>query len=94
MVPVVLHPCSSPCLATGFLLPMNTKLFKEKLAKAEVFVAECDCWDGHKDRTAATIYATLECGLKKPSTNAQFEALVMLRDVAELEKQRRNSRKH
>lgn len=60
---------------------MTTDVFDKLLRKAEKNVAALDRVDGHKDRSIGTIIAALECGLKSPDTNAQFDALVMLIDL-------------
>ena len=59
--------------------------FDEFYVKAVKNVADLDAVDGHKDRRLLTICAALEAGLRNPLTNAQYDALVMLREVAEHE---------
>ena len=49
---------------------------------AEAHVARLDALDGWKDRDIKTIWSALSCGLKNPSTNAHYEALVMLEEIA------------
>lgn len=53
--------------------------FESNLKKAEENVAALDAVDRWQNRRISTIYAALECGLRRPETNAQYEALVMLR---------------
>lgn len=55
--------------------------FEANKTKAIANVAALDAVDGFKDRELSTIYFALEAGLKKPETNAQFDALVMLEDL-------------
>jgi hypothetical protein len=66
---------------------MNQEEFNLRLAKAKKDVAKMDQIDGYKERSIGTIHAALECGLKNPDTNAAFDALVMLQDLREMERQ-------
>jgi len=69
---------------------MNT--FNDNLSKAKRTVGMMDKIDGFKDRNLGTIIMALEAGLKgrdehNAPNNAEYDALVMLRDL-------RNTIKH
>ncbi len=60
---------------------MEHQEFQMLLKEAMKRVASLDKADGFRDREPATIRAALQCGILRPETNAQFDALVMLMDV-------------
>lgn len=65
--------------ATGNVFPEFDKL----VAKAEADVKRLDAIDGSKDRELKTILFALEAGLKRPETNAHYDAYVMLKELVE-----------
>ena len=60
---------------------MTDPEFTNQMERAKKRVASMDKLDGWKPRDPGTIVAALECGLKRPDTGAQFDALVMLMDA-------------
>lgn len=60
--------------------------FDAEYANAKERVGRFDQLDRRKDREPGTILAALEAGLRHPETGAQFDALVMLKDVVEATK--------
>ena len=60
---------------------MTDDRFDKCKAKARKNVDDMDAVDGFQDRNSGTVLAALECGLKNPDTNAQFDALVMIEDI-------------
>ena len=67
---------------------MSKKEFDARMKQARDRVRQLDQADGFQDRYAGTIYQALLCGLQRPETGAQYEALVMLEDVYKAERQR------
>jgi len=55
--------------------------FERRRGLARQHVTKMDQTDGFRDRDMKTILFALQCGLNRPETNAQFDALVMLEDV-------------
>lgn len=58
-------------------------VFDDRMGKARRRVASMDAVDGHKDRTLHCIRAALEAGLRRPETEAAYDALAMLEDEHE-----------
>jgi hypothetical protein len=55
--------------------------YERKKKQAAITVAALDRLDGYKDRELRMIAIALECGLKYPKSNCQYEALIMLEDL-------------
>lgn len=62
--------------------------FEQEIEKAKRRIAMMDKIDGWKPRDPGTIAAALECGLMRPETGAQYDALVMLQEVAQMKRGR------
>lgn len=60
---------------------MTDEEYDRCLQKAKESVAFMDSVDGFADRDHKTILFALECGIRRPETNAHFESLVMLHDL-------------
>lgn len=65
---------------------MNEGELKVAMKGAKRRVMQMDMQDGFKDRMYGTIAAALRCGLLMPESGAQFDALVMLSEMADAEK--------
>jgi hypothetical protein len=55
--------------------------FIDSMARARDRVKSLDSVDEFEDRSIQTIASALECGLKRPETEAQYDALWMLKDL-------------
>ena len=69
---------------------METK-FEQLKAKARRNVQRLDACDGFADRNIGTVLDALDCGLRFPETNAQFDALIMLEDIVKKEYAQRSN---
>ena len=70
---------------------MAATTFDSEVAEARKRVMSFDEGDGFNDRGLLTILFALEAGLRHPETGAQYDAYVMLRDVACEDKTRSTS---
>lgn len=57
--------------------------FDKKVQEAEKRVKDMDEYEGFQERSIGTIITALDAGLKIPESGAQFDALVMLKDLRE-----------
>lgn len=61
--------------------------FMDSMTRARDRVKSLDSIDGTEDRSIQTIAIALEAGLKNPETEAQYDALWMLKDLIAKTKQ-------
>lgn len=61
--------------------------FMDSMKRARDRVKSLDSIDGTEDRSIQTIAIALEAGLKNPETEAQYDALWMLKDLIAKTKQ-------
>jgi hypothetical protein len=62
---------------------MTQEEFAKKVTEAEAHVRALDAVDGHKDRDLRTILYALQAGIINPSSGAEFDAYVMLKELVD-----------
>lgn len=60
----------------------NQEEFDKEMCEAKKRVEYMDKSDGWKDRLPSTIWSALKCGIINKDSKAEFDALVMLEEIA------------